>query len=325
MPGHYTLGVPARPPARARTSPEGALCLATLHLCERPFARLPAVIAAAARRLYRDGRRLADPRTGGAVLDKGLKARLGTVQPRDVCAGWRDPDCGAVGVKNIIIAELRPTQATVGLREVMAKRRRYRAALAAGCSVLLQRQGVPIVIGPQGHAYVLDRHHAVCALLAEGVVAVRVVPLDDLSRLSPEAFWSTLNARGWCHPYDADGRLLPYHQIPTSLSKLADDPYRSLASALRRSGGFDKVKFPYSEFAWADFLRRRLDHRALERDFDGALQAALRLSGSEAARVLPGWRAGRLSRMTSDRPKAPSLEASKLRRGAPRQSAGLLG
>jgi hypothetical protein len=99
--------------------------------------------------------------------------------------------------------------------------------------VLLQRQGVQIVIGPQGHAYVLDRHHAVCALLAEGVVAVRVVALDDLSRLSPKALWSTLDARGWCHPYNADGRLLTYDQIPTSLSNLGDDPCRSLASALR--------------------------------------------------------------------------------------------
>jgi hypothetical protein len=147
----------------------------------------------------------------------------------------------------------------------------------------------------------LDRHHAVCALLAEGVIAVRVVPLDDLSRLSPEAFWSTLAARGWCHAYDTDGQLLTYDQVPTSLSNLDDDPYRSLASALRRSGGFDKVKVPYSEFAWADFLRRRLDRRALERDFEGVLQAALRLSGGEAARALPGWREGRLSRNTSDR------------------------
>jgi hypothetical protein len=44
------------------------------------------------------------------------------------------------------------------------------------------------------------------------------------------------------------------------------------------------VKVPCSEFAWADFPRRRLDRRAPERDFDGALQAALQLSGSEAAR-----------------------------------------
>jgi hypothetical protein len=204
---------------------------------------------------------------------------------------------------------VRPTQATVGFKEIMAKRRRCRAAFAAGRSVLPQRQGVPIVIGPEGNAYVLDRHHAVCALLAEGVIAVRVVTLDDLSRLSPEAFWSTLDARGWCHPYDADGRLLTYDQIPTSLSKLGDDPYRSLASALRRNGGFDKVKVPYSEFAWADFLRRQLDRVALERDFEGALQAALRLSGGEAARALPGWRNARLSRNTSDRSRAPSFDA----------------
>jgi hypothetical protein len=60
------------------------------------------------------------------------------------------------------------------------------------------------------------------------------------------------------------GRRLLYERIPTSMSDLSDDPYRSLVSALRHVGGFDKVKVTYSEFAWADFLRRRLDCRAVE-------------------------------------------------------------
>ncbi len=251
------------------------------------------------------------------MFDEDLIDRPWMSQAPQTRAKWPDREGGSFSLGNVPIAELRPTQATVGFREVVAKRRRYRTAIAAGRPVLLQRQGVPIVVGPEGHAYALDRHHGLCALLAETVVTVPVVTIDDLSGLSLKAFWSTLDARGWCHPYDADGRRLAYEQLPTSMSDLEEDPYRSLASALRRIGGFDKVKVPYSEFAWADFLRRRLDRRALERDFDGALQAALGLSGGEAARALPGWRGGRLSRMTSDPPKAPAFEASKPRRGAP--------
>jgi hypothetical protein len=259
-------------------------------------------------------------------LDQGLKARLCTGQPHIVRARWPDLDSGSVSVGHVAIAELRPTQATVGFTEVMAKRRRYRATFAAGGRALLQREQIPIVVGPEGHAYVLDRHHELCALLAEGVVAIPVAPRADLRRLSPRAFWSTLDARGWCHPYDADGQRLAHDQIPTAMSGLVDDPYRSLASALRRLGGFEKVKVPYGEFAWADFLRRRLDRSTLEVDFEGALQAALQLSGSEAARALPGWRAGRLSTLTSERPKTSPFVASILRRGAPpQQRARLLG
>jgi hypothetical protein len=237
------------------------------------------------------------------MFDNGFIDRRGMCNSRHKHAKWLDRNRGALPFGNVPIAELRPTQATIGYREVMAKRSRYRAAITADRLVLLQQQGVPIVVGPEAHAYVLDRHHGLCALFAEAVVTVPVVTIDDLSDLSREAFWSTLDARGWCHPYDADGRRLLYERIPTSMSDLSDDPYRSLASALRRVGGFDKVKVPYSEFAWADFLRRRLDRGALERDFAGVLQAALRLSGGEAARALLGWRDKGLSRMTPDQPR----------------------
>jgi hypothetical protein len=43
-----------------------------------------------------------------------------------------------------------------------------------------------------------------------------------------------------------------------SVADLMYDPYRSLAGALRRTGGFAKDTTPYSEFLWADFLRRRI-------------------------------------------------------------------
>ena len=44
--------------------------------------------------------------------------------------------------------------------------------------------------------------------------------------------------------------------IPKSIDALIDDPFRSLAGGLRRVGGFAKDTTPFSEFLWADFLRR---------------------------------------------------------------------
>jgi hypothetical protein len=245
------------------------------------------------------------------MLDQGIRDPPWKSRPADLLSDWREPSRAFAPLGDLAIADLRPTQVTVGFREVVAKRSRYRAAIAAGRRVPLQRQGVPIVLGPEGHAYALDRHHSLCALLAEGVVAVPGILMDDLSGRSGEDFWTTLNDRGWRHPYDADGRQLAFDQMPTAMWDLRDDPYRSLASALRRIGGFDKVKAPYSEFAWADFLRRRLDRTELERDFEGALQAALQLSGGVAARTLPGWRDGRLNLTASAQPKAPCIGASR--------------
>ena len=53
-----------------------------------------------------------------------------------------------------------------------------------------------------------------------------------------------------------------------------DDPFRSLAGELRRAGGFAKDTTLFSEFLWADFLRRRIKRKAVDRDFDHAIEKA---------------------------------------------------
>ena len=185
------------------------------------------------------------------------------------------------------IKTIRPTQITVGFREVEAKRRRYREALGTG-GPMLPRVPVPIILGRGATLYALDRHHWLCALRAEGVSEVAIRVVDDLSGLGPPSFWRLLDDRGWCHPFDVEGRQRGYEVIPESLGGLEDDPFRSLASALRRVGGFEKDRMLFSEFQWADYLRRHIDPSRLAHDFDGALATAVRLSRRRAARTLPG-------------------------------------
>jgi hypothetical protein len=91
------------------------------------------------------------------------------------------------------------------------------------------------------------------------------------------------------HPYDAKGRRREFEAIPRSIIDLSDDPFRSLAGELRRAGGFAKDITPFSEFLWADFLRRRMKRGQIEKDFTGALERALILAKSQDARYLPGW------------------------------------
>jgi hypothetical protein len=45
----------------------------------------------------------------------------------------------------------------------------------------------------------------------------------------------------------------------------------------------------YSEFLWADFLRRRIKRKLLDDDFSAALVRALKLAKSNEADYLPGW------------------------------------
>jgi hypothetical protein len=98
-----------------------------------------------------------------------------------------------------------------------------------------------------------------------------------------------MDNRNWLHPFDADGNRRGHQDIPKAIGKLDDDPYRSLAGELRRAGGYAKDATPYSEFLWADFLRRRIVRKAIDQDFKAAVLDAVAHAHGKAARHLPGW------------------------------------
>lgn len=187
----------------------------------------------------------------------------------------------------VSIDDLYPTQMTVGMREVRAKRKHWRSVGRKGD--FLRRHLIPVIGGPKDRFYVVDHHHLALALHQEGVRKIPITVVADLSKLDGEAFWTFLDNRGWLHPYDAKGRRRPYSDLPRRVSGLKDDPFRSLAGELRRAGGFAKDTTPFSEFLWADFLRRRIKRRRIADSFTQALEQALTLARSEDANFLPGW------------------------------------
>ena len=189
----------------------------------------------------------------------------------------------------IPIKSLRPTQMTVGLREVAEKRRQWREQAGDKGAEFLGKHMIPVVWGPKDHHYVVDHHHLCRALLEEGVTHILVNVIADLRSLKKSEFWIYLDNRDWCHAYDSEGRRRDFADIPRSVAGMTDDPYRSLAGELRRAGGFAKDITPFSEFIWADFLRRRIKTKLVEDDFQAALKRALKLAKSETAGYLPGW------------------------------------
>jgi hypothetical protein len=187
------------------------------------------------------------------------------------------------------IAALRPTQITVGMREVDAKRRTWREKGDGKGAEFLGQHMVPVIVGPKGRHYVIDHHHLARALLEEDVTDVLITVVATLKDLAPDEFWTVMDMRGWMHPYDEDGVRQTPKELPKSVKDMVDDPFRSLAGELRRAGGFAKDTTPFSEFLWADFLRRRMKRKEVEKQFQEAVADALKLARSMEADHLPGW------------------------------------
>jgi hypothetical protein len=187
------------------------------------------------------------------------------------------------------ITELRPTQVTVGFREVDEKRKAWRERSDRKGSSYLGHHMIPVVAGPKDRYYVTDHHHMARALHEEGVKDILVNVIADLRILDKDSFWVVMDCHGWCHPYDAEGVRQHFSDIPTKVADLVDDPFRSLAGELRRAGGYAKDVTPFSEFLWADFLRRRIKRKAVEKDFETALKDALTFAKGQDANYLPGW------------------------------------
>jgi len=117
-------------------------------------------------------------------------------------------------LKPVAIADLRPTQMTVGDREVKEKRKRWHDESKKKEAEFLGKHMIPVVLGPEDRHYIIDHHHLARALHDEGVEDVLVAVVKNLRTLVPESFWFVLDNHGWMHSYDDEGRLRPYKDLP---------------------------------------------------------------------------------------------------------------
>ena len=187
------------------------------------------------------------------------------------------------------ILSLRPTQITLGMREVEIKRKNWSKHDPEKLSTFLSAHMVPVIMGPGKVPHLIDHHHLARALHDQGVESVFVTVVADMSGVDPDLFWNVMDFRGWTHPYDGKGRRRDHADLPKTVKSMKDDPYRSLAGELRNIGGFAKDSTPYAEFLWADFLRVRIKTKAIEKDFEASLAVARKLAAAADANYLPGW------------------------------------
>ena len=210
------------------------------------------------------------------------------------------------------ILDLRPTQITLGMVEVELKRKNWTAENPKKLLDFLGRHMVPVIAGPGDQHFLIDHHHLARALHDEGVDSVFVTTVADFRKLDIDEFWNMMDFHGWTHPFDGKGRRRDYADLPRTVKDMEDDPYRSLAGQLRAIGGFAKDSTPFSEFVWADFLRRRIKPKVVRKDFAAALNVALDLAKSPEASYLPGWCAphpigsqSRVKKKDADAPTGP--------------------
>ena len=191
--------------------------------------------------------------------------------------------------KNIF--ELRPTQFTLGMREVEEKVKKIKKMNEKELHEYLHSHPVPVVICSDGNAHLIDHHHLVRACWEAGVDHVIIEIKDDFSDHSQPHFWDKMKDSKWVHLYDQFGKG-PHepHQLPFDIRGLADDLYRSLAWMVREEGGFEKTGEPFSEFKWADFFRKHIQIPRTPDGFEKAIKEAMKLVHSPEAKNLPGYK-----------------------------------
>jgi len=197
-------------------------------------------------------------------------------------------------MKQVSTISIRPTQFALGMKEVEFKINHLSKLKNHEIQSYLKDHPLP-AIKYKDENHVIDHHHLARAVWELDIEGIWVDERDDLTHLSRTKFWDTMRDKKWIHLFDqfGEGPRNP-ELLPASIRYLADDPYRSIAWAVRDSGGYEKTTKPFSEFLWANFFRKKLDIFLVLNDFDEAGKQAIKLAHSDVAKHLPGWSPTRL-------------------------------
>jgi hypothetical protein len=206
-----------------------------------------------------------------------------------------DSACGRAGqistmaYTKVQIADLRPTQLTLGFSEVAERAAKLEKQSPADRKSYLEKKAIPHVIGPGKRIYMVDHHHLARALWSINIrEAVLGDTLADWSDLEDRPFWRTMEKNGYCWSIDTDGNRRPFAAIPHHISELTDNVWRSLARRVRGEA-FEDQDTPFQEFIWGDYFRTFMSRRLIELKFDLAVELAIKLALLAEAEDLPGF------------------------------------
>jgi hypothetical protein len=189
----------------------------------------------------------------------------------------------------IKLNELRPSQPAVGYLQVEDEVARLADKSKQELQRWAEKKHIPVVQGPGGSFYLVDRHHLTTALMR---LKLKKAPVQIEGRLTnPAAFWNEMQTRHWAWLKDESGVAVDPAKLPTRVDALPDSPYRSLAGYARDAGYYGKAgQAFFVEFAWAEYLRKALGNRPVTRAHLAEDLAAARAPACAAeASQLPGY------------------------------------
>ena len=202
-------------------------------------------------------------------------------------------DCPAPPLQALFACDidaLRPTQLSVGMAEVKARQAQLETKSPDKLEAYKAKHPEPVVRGPEGALYIIDRHHLARVLLDMGVKQTFCYVADDLSNLTKPGFFDEMKKRNWVFLEDNTGAMKEAGDLPLRVGELQDDPFRSLAGEVREHGGYEKSCEPFAEFRWADFFRAQIGPDRLAREPVEALNEAKAIAVSPKACKLPGYK-----------------------------------
>jgi len=230
----------------------------------------------------------------------------------------RLPPCEASSPQGALtalpVAQLKPTQNSVGMDEVQAKVAKIESMSANQLADYLLQRPIPVVVGKTSEFFAIDHHHLARALWDAGKrdLAVPTVVAENWGPLDGNHFWKAMARRNWLYPFDGlgAGPCKP-SALKADVGELENDLYRSLAWRGRERYVYikDEANPIYAEFKWANFLRSRvifwgallkwkgdpmeMTLKAISEldpsDYQDRLAYALYLAGSREASGLPGF------------------------------------
>jgi len=191
-------------------------------------------------------------------------------------------------MKNVL--SLRPAQFVLGMREVEAKVKRIKSLNPKQLRKYINDHKVPVV-KMKGSLYIVDHHHFVRACWEAGIKKIHVRIINNRKPCCTDSFWRFMSENKWAYLIDQFGRgPNDPRLLPLDIRCMADDPYRSLAWAARESGGFDKITVPFSEFRWANYLRKKVSLDLVQNKFPTAVKKAVKICKHKSASHLPGFK-----------------------------------
>jgi hypothetical protein len=239
--------------------------------------------------------------TSASILAIGISFVRLSASATELC----DEDSAAGDICLCNLSALHPTQLAVGMMEVHKKEEKLKDEIQRRSEqdflkYLRRHDKIErIIIGPGGIFYVTDRHHLARALYDLGEPKTYCSVLNNLSGTKLDDFWRYMEETNQVYLKDHKGIAITPSMLPSSIKDLANDPFRSLAGELQDFCALNKDNEhtsadDYLEFRWADYLRANWAQTGIaveniDRDFDNARKAALRLAAQKQAESLPGY------------------------------------